>query len=613
MKRENILSCSITFIIAILSFTAFAQEFVQPLIYNPVIKKELFKHKENNQGNRTVTSPCDTLQLPFVDDFSGGGIYPDTCKWTDSAVFVNDDFPVNPPSIGVSTFDGLNRYGEQYNSSLTSYGPADSLTSKPIDLNFPNDTTVWLSFFYQPQGLGTNMQARDSLVLELFGSDNQWHRVWSKTGSSSGPFTQKMYNVRDALYLFNGFRFRFINYASLYGMIDQWNLDYVRLDTGRSATDTLITNDVAFVKRGLSLLKNYQSVPYAHYKNHEAIAMDTTKSVVLRNLDTVAVNPEHTMDFLLDNFSSYYTNGPTTVSINASSTSSSTKNFPSQWFPSITTQDSLVNYVMHVKTPSDSNTSNDTLIEKQELFNYYCYDDGTAEAGYGLQATGARIAYKFDLLTPDSLRAVQMRFVHGNFNVNLSLFNIMLWSNLNPNNNGTQILLSQHPQYEDSINEFHTYVLNNPVAVNGTFYIGWEQLDPSFLNIGLDRNINSNANMFFNTSGSWQNSSIPGSWMIRPVFGKAADLVSVQYNYPDAKNISVFPNPASDYLVLQNNISTTGKIFYRLTDVVGKIISEGEVKGQRLNVSSLPVGLYLINLYDNNFRILASEKLIISR
>ncbi|HLG35365.1 MAG TPA: hypothetical protein VI757_10830, partial [Bacteroidia bacterium] len=253
IQKKKYFSLLIFFSGAIL-FELHAQESVVPLQSNPVIKRELLKIKEGNiSALKAADAIGDTLSLPFIDDFSYTGIYPDQARWTDSAVFINNDFPVNPPTLGVATFDGINKYGGQYNPSLTSYGVADTLTSKPIDLNYPNDTTIWLSFFYQPQGLGTNMQIRDSIYLEFFGSDSAWHFAWSKKGSPTTlPFAQAMINIRDAIYLFNGFRFRFLNKAALYAMHDQWNLDYVRLDTGRSAADTVIVNDVAFVKRGLS-------------------------------------------------------------------------------------------------------------------------------------------------------------------------------------------------------------------------------------------------------------------------------------------------------------------------------------------------------------------------
>lgn len=46
-------------------------------------------------------------------------------------------------------------------------------------------------------------------------------------------------------YLYNGFQFRFKNYASLTGNNDHWHIDYVRLDKNRSVTDTSIS-DIAF-------------------------------------------------------------------------------------------------------------------------------------------------------------------------------------------------------------------------------------------------------------------------------------------------------------------------------------------------------------------------------
>lgn len=589
------------------------------MLFNPVIKKLLAEHRDESKKSLKASAALpDTISLPFIDDFSHMGIYADTALWTDSAVFINSDFPVNPPTIGVATFDGINKYGGQYNPSLTSYGEADTLTSKPIDLNFPNDTTIWLSFFYQPLGLGSNMQVRDSIYLEFFGSDSAWHYAWSKKGSvSSLPFAQAIINIRDSIYLFSGFRFRFINKASLYGMLDQWNLDYVRLDKNRSITDTVIVNDVAFVKRGLSTLKKYQSVPYKHYKNDPVAAMDTSKSILLRNLDTAATSINHVMEFLLDDFSVDYSTGPSSVSISGSSTATSQKNFPSHQFPSLPGLDSLLNYTRNINTSSDTNTTNDTLLERQEMYNYYAYDDGTAEAGYGIQSatSGAQIAYKFDLLMPDSLRAVQMRFVYGNSYVALSLFNIVMWSSVIPANGQTVLLYSQHPYYEDTINGFHTYRLDNPLYIpGGIFYIGWEQLDNSFLNIGLDKNINSNANMFFNVSGNFQNSSIAGSWMIRPVFGKELPGVASVGNVNAAENkISVYPNPASDFILIKNNSATGEKFFFRIFDVTGRTVANGEVKGQRFNVSNLGNGIYQLVFSDNSFRTIESRKIIISR
>lgn len=618
MQKKKYFSLLVFLCSSTLSLELIAQETVVPLLNNPVIIKERAKYSEENfKALTAVTAIGDTLSLPFIDDFSHTGIFPEAARWTDSTVFINSDFPVNPPTIGVATFDGINKFGGQYNPSLTSYGVADTLTSKPIDLNFPNDTSIWLSFFLQPQGLGSNMQVRDSIYLEFFGSDSAWHFAWSKKGSTTSlPFAQTMINIRDSIYLFSGFRFRFLNKASLYAMHDQWNLDYVRLDTGRSAADTVIVNDVAFVKRGLSTLKKYQSVPYPHYKNDSCAVMEATKKILLRNLDTVSVSVNHHMEFLDQNLFIDFTTIPVSVSINASDTISNPINFSPFCFPVNNAEDSLLYYVRNIKTNPDNNAANDTLLERQEMYNYYAYDDGTAEWGYGIVGpVGSQIAYKFDLLMGDTLRAIQMRFVYGNTNVSLSLFNIVMWSSVIPANGQTVLLYSQHPYYEDTINGFHTYRLDNPVYIpGGIVYIGWEQLDNSFLNIGLDKNINSNANMFFNVSGNFQNSSIAGSWMIRPVFGKELPGVASVGNVIAAENkISVYPNPASDFILIKNNSATGEKFFFRMFDVTGRTVANGEVKGQRLNVSNLSNGIYQLVFSDNSFRTIASRKIIISR
>src|SRR5690606_4842121 len=94
------------------------------------------------------------LTLPFIDDFSQNWHFPNQNLWQDIQVYVNSNYPINPPSYGVATFDGLDSTGYPYDfSSSTSWGIADSLTSHPIDLTTINDS-VYLSFQYQPQGNG---------------------------------------------------------------------------------------------------------------------------------------------------------------------------------------------------------------------------------------------------------------------------------------------------------------------------------------------------------------------------------------------------------------------------------------------------------------------------
>ena len=129
--RYNILFLSL------FCFQSFAQERQTDLISNTylgsVIKDRSFEHKS-------------ILSLPFIDDFSYDRPYPDTNLWQGESVFVNRKYGVNPITIGVATFDGLDKFGRAYDMTLTGTDSehADTLTSHKIDLS--NSDTVYLMF-----------------------------------------------------------------------------------------------------------------------------------------------------------------------------------------------------------------------------------------------------------------------------------------------------------------------------------------------------------------------------------------------------------------------------------------------------------------------------------
>lgn len=69
--------------------------------------------------------------------------------WIDSFAYHNYRFGLNPRSLGVVTFDGLddNGFPYQINTAITNY--ADRLTSKPIDLSsLDASDSVYFSFLY---------------------------------------------------------------------------------------------------------------------------------------------------------------------------------------------------------------------------------------------------------------------------------------------------------------------------------------------------------------------------------------------------------------------------------------------------------------------------------
>src|SRR5687767_15825464 len=68
--------------------------------------------------------------LPFIDDFSNNSTFPNQLKWEGFSIYQNAHFPVNPPTYGVATMDGLSFKGTPYfTGSGSSHGSADTLTS----------------------------------------------------------------------------------------------------------------------------------------------------------------------------------------------------------------------------------------------------------------------------------------------------------------------------------------------------------------------------------------------------------------------------------------------------------------------------------------------------
>ena len=61
-----------------------------------------------------------------------------------------------------------------------------------------------------------------------------------------------------------------------------------------------------------------------------------------------------------------------------------------------------------------------------------------------------------------------------------------------------------------------------------------------------------------------------------------------------------FPNPTSDYLMLNCKCDLPYNILYRILDTAGQLMSAGKFNNQFINVSSLPAGTYFIKLEDAN-------------
>ena len=68
----------------------------------------------------------------------------------------------------------------------------------------------------------------------------------------------------------------------------------------------------------------------------------------------------------------------------------------------------------------------------QHFNNYFAFDDGTAEGGYGVNGLGSRnamVAYKFKSFMTDTLRAMRICFNDSYQDANKREFDLMVWAN----------------------------------------------------------------------------------------------------------------------------------------------------------------------------------------
>ena len=587
-------------------------EVVNDLQYNSVIKNYL----KTNSIPQLNTQKNTTYILPFRDDFSKNNIYPDPAKWSDNYVFINNSFPINPVTEGVATFDGADQYGNPYNTNPTIQDVADTLTSVPINLNFPGDTTIYLSFYYQPQGRGNAPENIDSLILEFEDNSGNWNHIWGVGGSTNSPFQIVMINISDPVYLYDGFRFRFKNYATLSGLSDHWHLDYVLLDRLRHFADTVLI-DMAFVDPAPTPLEfGYTSMPWQHFLVDPAAHLKDDISYQVRNLSNVTRNVNFAEEIKDKSGNVTFNVNLGNQNIPGNSYYTQNVNLPQTIFPS-STADSAEFIMKHIiNTSPDIERNNDTLKYIQRFYNYYSYDDGTAEKAYGLQGSGnpgspcfgCKMALEVTPVIPDTLQAVMIHFAQIGTSVATNLFKLTVWSGINPE---TIIYEEANltPKYTDSINGFALFELDPPVYVTGTIYIGTVQ-DNQLLNIGLDANRNSNTKMFYNTLGTWLTSSIDGTWMIRPVFGADLNWSSVSENIDDIK-FEIYPNPADDFIY----IDLLGKIKEErilITDLLGRNYSVKLSGDNKIDISTFPEGVYFIRLTENG-KTTAAKKIVIQR
>lgn len=609
---------SITFLLFLLIFkSSFSQVELSPLSTNPHLTDLFEKGKlQKSKGEKSD----DILHLPFIDDFSKNhqpGA--DKVYWEDNFVFINPTYGITPPTIGVATFDGLSFDGYPYNfENPLAYGPADMLTSCPINLSeddlgdpyAPSDS-IYLSFYYQAQGLGDSPESVDSLVLEFYDAQSDtWIHQWSMPGEDLNDFQLVYIPIIDELYFSPDFKFRFRNYATLSGNLDHWHIDMVWIDKNRSTSEVGFP-DVGFQYPVNQLLGSYTSMPYSHYQLNAQNYMISSAPARLVNNNPNAIN--------LSNVKMLNYTGD--VIVNETPYPGNIENFPGQssniyaipvnegsedYYFDDTVDETFVSFNNEFVMTSgtfDLVSDNDTISYVQNLENYYSYDDGSAEAGIGLTVNGGRMISKYQTVIGDSLIAFKIYFNPVAYLPVYPFF--MVIYDVENGVPGELIHLDQDYKEVSFVQEGHDifsyYFLDSAVYVNGDFFIGLAQTSETSLNIGFDRNTDTHENIFYFLGNGWEqlSDSYGGTLMMRPVFVSDQDTILLGVDeFVELKTV-VYPNPANNVFTIESD--NDDRIDYEIIGVDGRVYENDQFYRQvQVDCSSYSDGLYIVRMRNQN-------------
>ncbi len=521
----------------------------------------------------------------------------------------------------------------------------DYLLANNIDTIFPLDT------IFSPLGCDTNLFWISNRILtwgdqinlpcdSVFKPAVNWETVWASPGMSldSFYFFNNTYNkqvlvpIIDTVYFSERFQFRFYNYGSISDItlpsnrsnVDQWNVDFIRLDYNRNSTDFSYPM-VSFSERAPSFLKRYQSMPYKQYRSDPTNAVKPSFELFITNQDSITHNTTYEYNVkqnIGNQFFSYYggncnlepfsTNGFQTCEsgCGAAHACPNIQSLFSLDFDRDTTSYRITHYI------SDSTVQPpliDSITYHQGFYNYFSYDDGTPELGYGLEPAGAHLAVQFKMVVPDTLQGVQMLFNRTLNNTNNKFFDIVVWKD-NNGMPGEEVyrLVRQRPKWSENLYEFHYYEFPDPLIMNGVFYVGLMQEEIGSINIGFDAAIDNSQYNFYRSDNQWRNSLIPGSIMLRPVIGSSYFIQISEQQASEDITLKCYPNPARNFIRLSlDGFTPNNQTKILLYDITGRIIHEQEWQDE-ISLTRFEKGILFIRVINQNQSVIATQKIVIT-
>lgn len=587
--------------------------FIPSAILNAQMVEELgdpTRRSVSQDSYWNVPESDDTLQLSnisnrfgFIDDFYYPSHTPDPNLWADRDVFVNYTYGIGMPSLGVATFDGLDKDGRAYDITAGQISrECDRLTSRHLNLSGMND--VYLSFLYQEGGNGERPSNMDSLRLQFQApGDTIWSSVWNAIGGA-GPFESfkgVVVPIDRPEWLQKGFRFRFTNFGNPGGAFDVWNLDYIILNQGRDSTDTLIA-DVAYVRQHQTLIRNgFESMPWWVYgSNPSAYNRTSVNQAYLRNV------PAGSITLLLSGYalSGQGLNQAIPPNINDGAGHDQLSYQMVTWDQTINPFDTNLNPInapftlkmtSYFTGTAQGLRRSDSLNHEQFFGNYYAHDDGSAERAYGVaNQAGAISLTSYELPDNDSLKGVYLYFQPAGVDARNNGFQIIIYEY----NNGVPgaVLYESDSVYTPRFsehNQFIPYPLEEPFFMpSGTYFIGTKQRDAQKLNVGFDVNNTGRSNLVYGDGTNWFPTLFSGSLMLRPYFRFEAPEIGVKRETAAIK-WGVYPNPTRG--IIRITAPNKTNISYVIRDLQGRTVSHGDTRsGETISLQQLAAGTYLL-------------------
>lgn len=558
-----------------------------------------------SSNNVFFDKSIDTISLPLFSDFSET----EPLKYYETSTISIATFEaILPPSVYSAMFDATDNNGDFYATSYNQSLIADNLTSKPIDLFFPGDTTIYFSFYYEPKGLLDTPEDNDSLVLQFFApNQNKWYNVWFATNYTNVQFEQVKFKISDTAFLQKGFKFRFYNkismptntHPSFVSNCDYWFVDYIYLNKNRSFNDNS-KRDIAFQYPAVLKIDDYNNVPYSHYKeiyttvNHNIKLNFRNNDDNIREVDSMYIVFKDKNDIFEND--TLYIGSYALVGNNNSNLFRENISFS---YP--INNEEFIDFEMNTKLITDTydSTSNNIIIQNKKLSTTYSYDDGTSENGYGLYGDGTLFSYvaqQYYTYKTDELSGIKAYFNKTFKFQQPYYFYTVVWDN---NNGKPGNIIYEQDGFEinhDNLNNFQYFEFNQTVTVSDTFYIGWMKTTSELMNIGLDLNFNGTNKKFYSIyNGVWDASTVNGTIMMQPVFGDI-NLAKVDDLNTDL-SMRIYPNPAYDILNIQMQEKNSESENLFIFDISGRLILSKKFNNSTsININSLSQGFYILKI-----------------